>query len=212
MADAAEELPGAVPSTEEATADEPAPTPAPAEEAAAPEAAAAEEAAPAAEAMEAPPASTLHKGACFCGAVEFEADSAKLMMGAVCHCKDCRTHGAPFFCAQLFAGGTVKVTKGEPTAFGPKAPEGPGNKRFFCGTCGTTIYVQQHDGSVDKVLAGNLPTLKFDPGMQFFCMSAVLDAGDVAGTKFVDLPVNFGGGGVEVESATAESAVAAEMF
>lgn len=213
----ADELPGAIPPTDEAEAINEAPVDAPAPEAAAEapaeEAApAAEEAAPeaAAEATEEAAASAIHKGACFCGALEFEADATKRMMGAVCHCKDCRGHGGPFQCYQLFAGGTLAFTKGEATGF--LKAEGAGNRRFFCGTCGTTVYMQQHDGSVDKVLAGSLPTLKFEPAMQFFCESATVDAGDLGGSKFVNLPENFGGSGKIVDSATAESTVAAEMF
>ena len=74
-------------------------------------------------------------GGCLCGAVRFTATGAPDRVG-LCHCMDCRKHhGAPFHASAIYPQSAVTV------AGQAKAYEG----RFFCPTCGSSVYSQSGD-------------------------------------------------------------------
>jgi hypothetical protein len=85
-------------------------------------------------------------GGCLCGAVRIEASGRPYRVG-LCHCLDCRKHhGALFFAAAIFPAGAVAV-----------AGEARGYKgRFFCPTCGSSVFaryrdeVEVHLGALDE--------------------------------------------------------------
>ena len=74
-------------------------------------------------------------GSCLCGAVILKARGKPDRVG-ICHCFDCRKHhGAPFYAAAIFSAGSVEVAG--------TAQEHKG--RFFCGTCGASVFAQSGD-------------------------------------------------------------------
>ncbi|AKS44742.1 Uncharacterized conserved protein [Octadecabacter temperatus] len=77
----------------------------------------------------------MKSGRCLCGGVHFEYESEELFCGH-CHCASCRRQTAsPFTTFLGVANGTWRW-KGET----PKVYESsPGQKRYFCGTCGAPV-------------------------------------------------------------------------
>ncbi len=74
-------------------------------------------------------------GHCLCGAVRFEYDGAELFKGH-CHCDSCRRQTAsPFATFMGVANGTWRWTGTQPSVF----ENTPGQKRYFCGTCGAPV-------------------------------------------------------------------------
>lgn len=136
--------------------------------------------------------SDAYKGACFCGAVEFEATGAPAVIG-YCHCDDCKVwSGAPINAFSLWAPDHVRITKGE-------ASVGTFNKtensyRKFCKVCGGHLMTD-HPGMklVDvcaSVMQGfaHVPTLHVHYGEKMVSVKDGLP-------KFKDLPADFGGSG-----------------
>jgi hypothetical protein len=90
-------------------------------------------------------ADTVHKGACACGKVRFEARGAPYRVG-VCHCLTCRrVHGAPFNFYVVFPADAVAIT-GAVTAF-----ESSGHgRRYACASCNAPVYSHyDHPDEVD---------------------------------------------------------------
>ena len=55
---------------------------------------------------------SMHKGGCFCGAVQIKATGAPFAMG-YCHCKDCRAWSAgPVNAFTLWKRNAVEITQG----------------------------------------------------------------------------------------------------
>lgn len=84
-------------------------------------------------------------GGCLCGAVRVTATGPPLRVG-ICHCLACRKHhGAVFYAAAIFKADAVKV-EGAPRAYAG---------RFFCPTCGSSVFartgdeVEVHLGALD---------------------------------------------------------------
>ena len=74
-------------------------------------------------------------GTCLCGAVRVEARGEPHRVG-LCHCLDCRKHsGSLFHGSAIFPDDAVTVA-GEVRAFG---------NRFFCPTCGSSIFWRSGD-------------------------------------------------------------------
>ncbi|MEP2641016.1 GFA family protein [Roseobacter sp.] len=74
-------------------------------------------------------------GGCVCGAVRFVATGPPRRVG-VCHCLDCRKHhGAVFYAAAIYAQAAVAVT-GTPAQYAG---------RFFCATCGSSVFARSDD-------------------------------------------------------------------
>ena len=85
-------------------------------------------------------------GGCRCGAVRIIATGRPYRVG-LCHCLDCRKHhGALFHASAIFPQEAVAVT-GETHDYAG---------RFFCPTCGSTVFARSEDeievnlGSLDE--------------------------------------------------------------
>lgn len=133
-----------------------------------------------------------HKGSCFCGAVEIDADGVPVDMG-YCHCGSCRAYsGAPFVAFTIWPVGSVKVTKGN-DLLGGFNKLGTSDRRF-CTKCGGHLMLDHpHLGLVD-VRAAILPTVRFEPKAHLNYAEAVLPLRDGL-PKFRDLPAEIGGSG-----------------
>lgn len=136
--------------------------------------------------------SNLHKGKCFCGAVEVTATGAPFAMG-YCHCKDCRAWSAgPVNAFTLWKRDEVKVTKGEDSVGNYALTEG--SQRKFCKKCGGHVFTDHPPGDFTDVYAAVLPSVKFEPGIHVNYESAVLRIKDGL-PKMKDFPAEMGGSG-----------------
>lgn len=100
------------------------------------------------------------RGACLCGAVQFQADEIALMTN--CHCSMCRKAGGGAFGS--FAHARPEQFRyvrgrGEISLY----ESSPGNQRGFCRTCGSIVPVLQEDRPSVVIAAG---TLDDDPGVR----------------------------------------------
>ena len=133
-----------------------------------------------------------HKGTCFCGAVEFEAQGAPLDMGH-CHCNDCRSWaGGLVHSFTLWPAASVTVTAGA-EKMGAFNKTGFSNRRA-CADCGGTLFVEHPTlGAVD-IPAGKLPSLTFTPGAHLHYAQTRQPMPDGL-PKFRDFPKEIGGSG-----------------
>jgi len=80
-------------------------------------------------------------GGCLCGAVRYRVTMAPTVVD-ICHCWQCRkASGAPFVGWIGVLGDGFAWTDGEPAQF----ESSPGNRRYFCGACGTPLVMTGGD-------------------------------------------------------------------
>jgi hypothetical protein len=136
--------------------------------------------------------STIHKGSCFCGAVELEAKGCPVEMG-FCHCRDCRSYsGAPFVAFTLWPDDAIVVTRGA-EQMGSMNRTGATDRRF-CTLCGGHLLSYHPGFGFTDVLAGVLPSVKFQPSLHLHYAHAVLQQHDSL-PKLRDFPAHAGGSG-----------------
>jgi hypothetical protein len=138
---------------------------------------------------------TVHKGRCFCGAVEIEARGNPEAMG-YCHCSSCRSWSAgPVNAFTLWKPENVTVTKGADRLARFAKTEGSG--RQFCKTCGGHVMTDHPPLAMIDVYAATIPSLKFSPEVHVNYSETVLPMKDGL-PKLKDFPAEFGGSGVIV--------------
>jgi len=133
-----------------------------------------------------------YKGACFCGAIQIQAQGEPAAMG-YCHCDSCRSWSAgPVNAFSLWQPDTVKVVAGgEHLATFSKTPF---SERQFCSKCGGHVMTNHPTIGLVDVYAATLPTLKFAPGVHVNYAQTVLPIRDGL-PKLKDFPKEFGGSG-----------------
>jgi hypothetical protein len=138
---------------------------------------------------------TVHKGRCFCGAVEIEVRGNPEAMG-YCHCSSCRSWSAgPVNAFTLWKPENVAVTKGADHLARFTKTEGSG--RQFCKTCGGHVMTDHPPLAMIDVYAATIPSLKFNPEVHVNYSETVLPMKDGL-PKLKDFPAEFGGSGVTV--------------
>ncbi len=136
--------------------------------------------------------SDTYKGACFCGAVEFEVAGAPVVMG-YCHCGDCAAwSAAPVTSFGLWAPDGVRITKGEGNVGTFNRTENANRK--FCKTCGGHVVTEFPGQSLVEVYPGVVPGLVHEPTVHVHYASKTVSINDGL-PKFKDLPTEFGGSG-----------------
>jgi hypothetical protein len=137
----------------------------------------------------------VHKGECFCGAVQVEVSGDPAAMG-YCHCRSCRSwSGGPVNAFSLWDPAAVKVTKGqENVATFTKTPL---SERKYCKKCGGHLMTNHPPLKLVDVFAATIPTLKFTPGVHVNYSETVLRMKDGL-PKLKDFPKEFGGSGEAV--------------
>lgn len=114
----------------------------------------------------------VHKGRCFCGAVEIEVEGAPEGMG-YCHCQSCRSwSGGPINAFSLWKPDAVKVTKGRDQI--GTFSKTPMSERQSCKTCGGHIMVNHPPLGMIDVFYATIPTLDFKPGVHINYQETVL--------------------------------------
>ncbi len=81
-------------------------------------------------------------GGCLCGEVRYQATGSSHTCYS-CHCRDCQyiTGGSPNN-AIFIPKAILTIHKGIPSSYTSKSDSGSCITRFFCGTCGTSLYGQ----------------------------------------------------------------------
>ena len=137
--------------------------------------------------------SNVHKGACFCGAVQIEVSGTPVAMG-YCHCESCRHWSAgPINAFSLWAPDSVKVTQGE-AQIGTFAKT-DNSHRKWCKSCGGHLMTAHPGMGLVDVYAAILPSLKFEPMVHVFYAEKVVSINDGL-PKMKDVPAEMGGSGI----------------
>ena len=133
-----------------------------------------------------------YQGACFCGAIQIQAQGEPAAMG-YCHCDSCRSwSAAPVNAFSLWKPDAVKVMAGgEHLATFSKTPF---SERQYCSKCGGHVMTNHPPIGLIDVYAATLPTLKFAPGVHVNYAQTVLPIRDGL-PKLKDFPKEFGGSG-----------------
>lgn len=135
----------------------------------------------------------MHRGACFCGAVEIAASDPALEMG-YCHCRSCRTYsGAPVSSFILWPSEAVVVTKG--AALIGRFNKTGMTERQFCTRCGGHIMSGHPGMGATDVRPAIMSGFAFVPTVHLNYAETVLPMKDGL-PKLRDFPVHAGGSGV----------------
>lgn len=138
---------------------------------------------------------TVHKGGCFCGAVEIEVHGGAEAMG-YCHCGSCRSWSAsPVNAFTLWKPQNVKVTRGAEFLSGFEKTEM--SDRQFCTKCGGHLMTVHPPLGLVDVYAATIPGVKFTPGVHVNYAETVLPMKDGL-PKLRDFPAELGGSGIAV--------------
>ena len=137
----------------------------------------------------------VHKGHCFCGAVEVEVIGEPAGMG-YCHCESCRHWSAgPVNAFTLWDPDKVRITKGE--EFLKQYNKTENTDRKWCEKCGGHVLAGHPGLNLIDVYAAVIPSVEFKPGLHVNYAETVLPMKDGL-TKMKDFPAEFGGSGEEV--------------
>jgi hypothetical protein len=138
---------------------------------------------------------TIHKGACFCGAVQIQVAGEPAAMG-YCHCRSCRSWSAsPVNAFTLWQPEAVRVVEGaENIATFKKTAM---SERKYCSKCGGHLMTDHPPLGLIDVYAATIPTLQFTPGVHVNYAETVLPMRDGL-PKLRDFPAELGGSGQQV--------------
>ena len=137
----------------------------------------------------------VHKGQCFCGAVELEATGEPAAMG-YCHCASCRHWSAgPVNAFTLWTPEAVRVTKG--AEFVATYTKNPSSERQYCSKCGGHLMTNHPPFGLIDVYAAILPSVEFKPAVHVNYAETVLPIKDGL-PKLKDFPAELGGSGESV--------------
>ncbi|SLN74351.1 GFA family protein [Oceanibacterium hippocampi] len=134
----------------------------------------------------------IHKGTCFCGAVEIEATGEPVGMG-YCHCESCRHWSAgPVNTFTLWEPEKVRVTRGADHL--GQYNKTPNSDRKWCRKCGGHVMTGHPGLKLVDIFAAILPDVAFKPGVHVNYAETVLPMKDGL-PKQRDFPAEFGGSG-----------------
>lgn len=137
----------------------------------------------------------MHKGSCFCGAVQIEVSGNPEAMG-YCHCRSCRSWSAgPVNAFSLWKPGAVRVTAGKDMLATFMKSET--SERQFCARCGGHVMTSHPTFGLVDVYAATIPSLRFAPSLHVNYAEAVLPMRDGL-PKLKDFPADLGGSGETV--------------
>ena len=132
------------------------------------------------------------KGACFCGAIEFDLSGEAQVMG-YCHCSDCTTWaGAPVSAFSIWPAASVTVTKGADNIGTFAKTEN--SHRKFCKTCGGHIFIDHPGMGMFDVCLNTVPGVEHTPTLHVYYSEKTVAMKDGL-PKFKDMPADFGGSG-----------------
>lgn len=117
---------------------------------------------------------TIRTGGCLCGAVRYES-AGEPSFSLKCHCRDCqRSSGTAFVAAMRVPAGAFRITQGAPRRHVSRSDAGNAVSRYFCGDCGSPLYIQV--SSRPDIVGLRVGTLddpgEFRPEAEIFVKSA----------------------------------------
>lgn len=134
----------------------------------------------------------VHRGHCFCGAVEVEVTGDPLGMG-YCHCNSCRSWSAgPVNAFTLWAPENVRITKG--AGLVQEFHKSANSLRKWCSSCGGHLLTEHPQWKLVDVFAATVPSVAFTPGVHVNYQETVLPMKDGL-PKLRDFPKELGGTG-----------------
>jgi hypothetical protein len=134
----------------------------------------------------------VHKGQCFCGAVEIEVQGEPAAMG-YCHCSSCRSwSAAPVNSFSLWKPDAVRITAGAEHVATFRKTEN--SERQYCTRCGGHLMTNHPMLGLVDVYVAMIPTLKFAPAVHVNYAETVLPMRDGL-PKIHDFPAELGGSG-----------------
>lgn len=137
----------------------------------------------------------VHKGKCFCGAVQLEVTGAPEAMG-YCHCSSCRSWSAgPVNAFTLWKPENVKVTAGAQHI--ATYEKNPTSQRQWCTKCGGHLMTNHPPFGLIDVYAATVPSVAFKPAVHVNYAETVLRMKDGL-PKLKDFPKELGGSGESV--------------
>jgi hypothetical protein len=137
----------------------------------------------------------VHKGACFCGAVQIDALGEPAGMG-YCHCASCRSWSAgPVNAFSLWKPDAVRVVSGDQHV--GSFTKTDFSKRQYCTKCGGHVMTDHPTIGLVDVYAATIPSLKFVPGVHVNYAETVLPMKDGL-PKLKDFPAELGGSGMQM--------------
>jgi hypothetical protein len=84
----------------------------------------------------------VRSGGCLCGGVRYES-AGEPLFSLKCHCRDCqRASGTAYVAAMRVPASGFRIIRGTPRRFVSKSDAGNEVTRFFCGDCGSPLYIQ----------------------------------------------------------------------
>ncbi len=135
---------------------------------------------------------SVHKGACFCGKVQFEVTGEPALM-AYCHCDSCRRWSASAMTAfTLWSPESFKITAGADQITGFNKT--PNTRRYSCEKCGGGVYIDHPDMGLVDVPSVLIADFTFQPKFHVNYKEHVVSVKDGL-PKFKDLPAEAGGSG-----------------
>ncbi len=137
----------------------------------------------------------VHKGQCFCGAVEIEVTGEPAGMG-YCHCESCRHWSAgPVNAFTLWDPDKIRVVKGQ--EFLQQYNKTENSDRQWCAKCGGHVMTGHPGLKLIDVYAAIISGIDFKPGIHVNYAETVLPMKDGL-PKMKDFPAEIGGSGEEV--------------
>jgi hypothetical protein len=137
--------------------------------------------------------SMIHKGKCFCGAVEIEVHGEPVAMG-YCHCESCRSwSAAPVNAFTLWKADDVMIVRGHDHV-GHFQKSGFSNRKY-CRVCGGHLLTDHAPVGLVDVYAATISDLKFVPAVHVNYADTVMPMKDGL-PKLKDFPADLGGSGV----------------
>lgn len=134
-----------------------------------------------------------HRGACFCGAVQFTVTGEPAAAG-YCHCESCRHwSAAPVTAFTLWQSQAVTVTRGSENILTYRKTEK--SYRKSCRVCGGHLFTQHPAWKLTDVYAAVIPSFHFEPRVHVNYQETKLRLSDGL-PKFRDIPKEMGGSGV----------------
>ncbi|WP_297494136.1 GFA family protein [Acidocella sp.] len=92
-------------------------------------------------------------GACLCGVIAYELTAMPGDVADICHCAQCRrASGAASLPWVQVPPARFRITRGVATAYASS----PRATRWFCGACGTPLYMTDHENRSVGITLGTL--------------------------------------------------------
>jgi hypothetical protein len=134
----------------------------------------------------------VHKGSCFCGAVQFTVSGEPAAMG-YCHCESCRQWSAgPVNAFTLWKPDALQISQGADNI--GTYNKTPRSSRKWCKTCGGHVFTEHPHWNLFDVYAAVIPEFPFRPGVHVNYQETKLPMKDGL-PKMKDLPKEMGGSG-----------------